>query len=35
MKTSGFRGSYAAVIASMRSSRLFFHSLPGRAFRPR
>jgi len=27
MKTSGFRGSCAPVIASLRSSRLFFHSL--------
>ena len=27
MKTSGFHGRYASAIASLRSSRLFVHSL--------
>jgi len=27
MKSSGFHGSYAPAIASLRSSRLFIHSL--------
>jgi len=27
MKTSGFHGRYASAIASLRSSRLFIHSL--------
>jgi hypothetical protein len=35
MKTSGFRGRCASVIASLRSSRLFIHSLLGVTREPR